>query len=160
MSQKAKSSLTVVVQGAFSGEKSGGSSILGGKTARKIVVARRISQLRRSVRFDTDRLRRKTIGSLEQLFDVATDFAKGRIKWQTQDGKASPVTIKQRQMWARIAAYVAQIMNTIANGIDERQIDKDLALLEKLVNEATAKNNGSHSRPEHGQEANAPKAPR
>jgi hypothetical protein len=114
-------------------------AILGGKTARKIVVVRRISQLRKSVKFDTDRLRRKTIASLEQLFDVASDFARGRIKWQTQDGKASPVTIKQRQMWARIAAYVAQIMNTIANGIDERQIDKDLALLERLVNEATAK---------------------
>jgi hypothetical protein len=100
------------------------------------------------VKFDTDRLRRKTIASLEQLFDVASDFAKGRIKWQTQDGKASLVTIKQRQMWARIAAYVAQIMNTIANGIDERQIDKDLALLERLVSETTAKK----EHPRSGQE--------
>jgi hypothetical protein len=128
------------------------SAILGGKTARKIVVVRRISQLRKSVKFDTDRLRRKTIASLEQLFDVASDFARGRIKWQTQDGKASPVTIKQRQMWARIAAYVAQIMNMIANGIDERQIDKDLAHLEKLVNEATAKNIASQPRKTDGQE--------
>jgi len=125
---------------------------LGGKTARKIVVVRRISQLRKSVKFDTDRLRRKTIASLEQLFDVASDFARGRIKWQTQDGKASLVTIKQRQMWARIAAYVAQIMNTIANGIDERQIDKDLTSLERLVNEATAKNIASQSGKTDGQE--------
>ena len=125
---------------------------MGGKTARKIVVVRRISQLRKSVKFDTDRLRRKTIASLEQLFDVASDFARGRIKWQTQDGKASPVTIKQRQMWARIAAYVAQIMNTIANGIDERQIDKDLTSLERLVNEATAKNIASQSGKADGQE--------
>ena len=133
---------------------------MGGKTARKIVVVRRISQLRKSVKFDTDRLRRKTIASLEQLFDVASDFARGRIKWQTQDGKASLVTIKQRQMWARIAAYVAQIMNTIANGIDERQIDKDLAQLEKIVNEATTKNIASQSRKADGQETQASSAPR
>jgi hypothetical protein len=62
-------------------------------------------------------------------------------------------------MWARIAAYIAQIMNTIANGIDERQIDNDLALLERLVNEATAKNSGSQSRSEDGQGANASKPP-
>jgi len=136
------------------------SAILGGKSARKIVVVRRISQLRKSVKFDTDRLRRKTIASLEQLFDVASDFARGRIKWQTQDGKASPVTIKQRQMWARIAAYVAQIMNTIANGIDERQIDKDLAQLEKIVNEATTKNIASQSRKADGQETQPSSAPR
>jgi hypothetical protein len=56
-------------------------------------------------------------------------------------------------MWARIAAYIAQIINTIADGIDERQIDKDLALLEKLVNEATAKNNSSQRKPGDIQEA-------
>jgi hypothetical protein len=64
--------------------------------------------------------------------------------------------MKQRQMWARIAAYAAQIMNTIANGIDDRQIDKDLALLEKLVNEATAKNNSSQRKPGDGQETKTP----
>lgn len=117
----------------------GDRAILGGKTARKIVVARRISRLRKDVKCDTDRLRQKAIAGLEQLFDLARDFATGKCKWQTQDGRASAITIKQRQMWARIAAYVAQIMNTIAKGIDEKQIDEDLAKLEKLVNEATAK---------------------
>lgn len=50
---------------------------------------------------------------LEQLFDIANDYARGRVKWQTEDGKAVPVTLKQRQMWARITAYIAQVINTV-----------------------------------------------
>jgi uncharacterized protein (DUF608 family) len=90
-------------------------------------------------------LRSKEIRRLEELFDLASDFAKGSFKYQYADRKREPLTIKQRQMWARIAAYIAQIMNTIANGIDERQIDKDLAELEKLVNEARAKTEAGKS---------------
>lgn len=67
------------------------------------MVARRFLQLRRAESVGTDRLRLKTIRGLEQLFDVANDYARGRVKWQTEDGKAVAVTLKQRQMWARIA---------------------------------------------------------
>jgi len=48
--------------------------------------------------------------------------------------------LKQRQMWTRVAAYIAQIINSAASGFDEKQIDEDLNKLEKLINEATAKN--------------------
>lgn len=128
-------------------------SILRGKKGFKIVVARRILQLRRAVRTDTDRLRSKTIRRLEDLFDLASSFAQGHVKWQSIGGKSERVTVKQRQMWARIAAYIAQIMDTIANRVDERQIDKDLAELEKIVNEATAKNSASRFEEADGQEA-------
>jgi hypothetical protein len=105
------------------------------------------------VKFDTDRLRRKTIAGLEQLFDIANDYARGRVKWQTRDGRVEKVTIKQRQMWARIAAYIAQIMNTIAQGIDERQLDQDLDKLEKLVNEAGAAGKAKESSQSEGKQA-------
>lgn len=108
---------------------------------------------------DTQRLRAKAVKGLEEIFDLASAFAKGTYKFQYSKGKRELITMKQRQMWARIAAYSAQIMNTIANGIDERQIDKDLAELEKLVNEATAKNSTSRSKEADGQEARSSKAP-
>lgn len=132
---------------------------MGGRVSRKAQVARRFSQLRKTFQVDTQRLRVKAVKGLEELFDLAKAFAKGTYKFQYAQGKREPITMKQRQMWARIAAYAAQIMNTIANGIDDRQIDKDLALLEKLVNEATAKNNSSQRRQENGKEPPASSAP-
>jgi hypothetical protein len=132
---------------------------LGGKTSRKTQVARRIFQLRRTFEIDTQRLRSKAVKGLEDLFDMASAFAKGTYKYQYADGKRESITMKQRQIWARIATYAAQVMNTIAQGIDERQIDKDLAQLEKLVNEATAKNIASQSGKRDGQETQASSAP-
>jgi hypothetical protein len=79
----------------------------------------------------------KTMRGLEQLFDIANDYARGRVKWQTENGKAVAVTLKQRQMWARIAAYVAQIINAVATRVDERQIDRDMDRLEVLIHKAT-----------------------
>jgi hypothetical protein len=132
---------------------------LGGRTSRKTQVARRFFQFRKTFDVDTQQLRANAIKRLKELFDLSSDFAKGTYKFQYTRGKREVLTVKQRQMWARIAAYIAQIMNTIANGIDERQIDKDLALLEKLVNEATAKNDASQRRQENGKEPPAPSAP-
>jgi uncharacterized protein (DUF608 family) len=113
--------------------------------------------LRKAFDVDTQQLRTKAIKRLEELFNLSSDFARGTYKFQYANGKREVLTVKQRQMWARIAAYIAQIMNTIANGIDERQIDKDLALLEKLVNEATAKNSSPQLRSDDGKGANASK---
>jgi hypothetical protein len=39
----------------------------------------------------------------------------------------------ERQHWARIAAYTAQIINNIAKEIDERQINLDLDKLEAML---------------------------
>jgi len=115
--------------------------------------------LRKTFEVDTQRLRVKAIKGLEELFDLASGFAKGSYRFQYDQGKREPITMKQRQMWARIAAYAAQIMNTIANGIDERQIDKDLAKLELLVNEATAKNIVAQPGKGDGQETRPSPAP-
>ena len=112
---------------------------MGGKISRKMMIAKRLAELKETIKVDTQNIRGKTLNSLQELFDLAVALAKGRVKTQNEDGVPVKVTLKQRQMWARIAAYIAQIMNSVASGFDERQIDVQLDELERLVNEAKAK---------------------
>jgi hypothetical protein len=73
---------------------------------------------------------------LEEVFHIASDYARGKIDRVTvEDGKKRPLTIVERQHWARIAAYAVQIINNVAKGIDERQINLDLDMLEAMLNE-------------------------
>lgn len=104
-----------------------------------VLVSRRIFQLRSTLKVDTQQLRVKTLRQLEQLFETASAIARGQIQWQQVNGKNQAITLKHRQMWARVAAYIAQIMNNIANGFDEKQIDEDLIELQRIVNEANTK---------------------
>jgi len=103
------------------------------------MIAKRLAELKETIRVDTQRIRGKTLNSLQELFDLAVALANGKVKTQNEDGVPVKVTLKQRQMWARVAAYIAQIMNSVASGFDERQIDVQLDELERLVNEAKAK---------------------
>jgi len=119
-------------------KKGRGVPILGRKTVLKS-ISRRVTRLRRIVQIDTQRMREKTLSSLEDLFEMATTIAKGDIKTQTLKGRATPISVKQRQMWARVAAYIAQIMNSIAEGFDEKTIDTHLTELERMVDEVKAK---------------------
>ena len=66
--------------------------------------------------------------TLQELFSLA--------KEQAQNNK---LQLSQRQKWVRAASYVAQVINSLTKSFDEAQITKDLEKLEKLVNEAMAK---------------------
>ena len=110
------------------------------KISHKLMIIRRAAQLKEIIKIDTQQMRTKTLNNLQELFDLATELAKGNLKTQTQGGEQQRITLKQRQMWTRVAAYIAQIINSVASGFDERQIDHDLEKLEKLIDEATAKN--------------------
>ncbi|MEM3697393.1 MAG: hypothetical protein QXQ94_07845 [Candidatus Bathyarchaeia archaeon] len=110
------------------------------KTARKLMITRRIAELREEYQINTQQLRTKTIQNLQELFNIAASLAKGETKTQTSNGKTEKLTLKQRQMWARVATYIAQTINSISSTFDERQIDQDLAKLEQMINEAAAKN--------------------
>ena len=82
--------------------------------------------MRRILNIDTQRLRGRIIVQLEEIFHIASGYARGRVsRTVDKDGKERSLTVTERQNWARIATYSAQIINSIANGIDERQIDKD-----------------------------------
>ncbi len=95
--------------------------------------------MRRTLQIDTQHTRRKLITQLEELFEIASNYARGKTEHVTDEtGKQRPLTIAERQFYARIAAYTAQTVNCIAKGIDERQIDSDLDKLESMLHEAAA----------------------
>jgi len=98
------------------------------KISRNKMLKNRIQKLRAEVKIDTQKIRDETIKALQELFTLA--------KNQAQNENTKP---KQRQNWTRIAAYICQVINTIATRFDEHQIDQDLAKLEELINEATTK---------------------
>lgn len=109
------------------------------KMSRKLMIANRVSQLKRRIKIDTQKIRSNTLENLEKLFHLATSLAKGDFETQTVNGKTEKVTMKQRQLWARVAAYIAQTMNNIAECFDEKAVDEKLNELERLVNEARSK---------------------
>jgi len=98
-----------------------------------VQVQRRICHLQHAVKVDTQELRDKLIVELDGLFDMATSFAKGNVTQDKVGDKWQPITPKERQMWAQVAAKIGMAEANISKGYDERQIDKDLDLLEKLL---------------------------
>jgi hypothetical protein len=98
-----------------------------------VLVSRRILQLQQFVKLDTQQLRTRTIEKLDKLFALATSIASGEVKWQRVGKDKQPVTPKQRQMWAHVAAHIAGIMGNLASKYDEKQFEEDLAKLELLV---------------------------
>jgi len=104
-------------------------------------VVGRVHQVRRIMHIDTQHVRRKMICRLEEIFKISADYARGkRQRVVDEDGKERPLTIAERQYWARIAAYTAQIINNVTKGIDERQIDQDLDELEAMLDKTKAAN--------------------
>lgn len=116
-----------------------GQPIVSVRISNKMAVNRRISQLRRTIDRNTQLLRKRSIRKLEEIFKIATSYACGEIKTVTEDGKKRDVSIAERQMWARIAAYTAQTINSVAETFDQVKIDRDLDQLEKFVNETVSK---------------------
>jgi len=105
----------------------------------RLRVSLRLSRMRRILHVDTQRTRQKLIVRLEEIFEIASDYARGRVKRVVDEsGVERQLTIAERQFWARIATYSAQIINSIAKGIDERQIDQDLDKLEAMLNKTAA----------------------
>ncbi len=99
----------------------------------------RVSKMRRIFHVDTQNTRRKLLIQLEGLFEISSNYARGKVdRIRDETGKERPLTIAERQYYARIAAYTAQIINSIAKGLDERQIDKDLDALEAMLNKTNS----------------------
>jgi hypothetical protein len=92
------------------------------------MIVRRLRLARHVCRVDTQRLREKLLMRLKELFDMSCGQArnKGLDLWE-------------REKWARVAAYTAQVMEGLAKGFDESQVNKQLDELESLVGEARAK---------------------
>jgi len=98
------------------------------------MLKNRVQKLRAEVRVDTQKLRNQAIENLQELFTLAKDQAQNLN-----------IKLKQRQSWARVAAYICQVINTITAHFDERQIDIDLNKLEELINETATKTQAQKS---------------
>ena len=101
-------------------------------------VSRRIETTRKEVKANTQKLRKRTLKNLEEIFRAAARVARGEVKHQRSDGKMVPISLNQRRRWASVSAYAAQTMNSVASNLDEREIHVQLDELQRLVNEANA----------------------
>jgi hypothetical protein len=98
------------------------------KITRKELIEKRLNVCRRILRLDTQRIRFELVTKLRDIFNAAHALAQNR-----------DLDLRERQKWARVAAYAAQTIDSLCVKFDEKQIDKDLAELERLVNEVRAK---------------------
>lgn len=71
-------------------------------------------------------MREKLIFQLETLFDM--------VNQQALD--CHPKDWKQKQAWARMAAYIGQVINSIGNTYDLKAIEQQVAELKKELEES------------------------
>lgn len=100
------------------------------KNHTRILARTTISLLRKRIKLDTQVLREEVLQSLKTLFDLATGISNSENK---------EIESRERQAWAKIAAYIAQVMTTLATSFDEKTVDKELMQLELMINEAKSK---------------------
>lgn len=79
------------------------------------------------VEVNTQKIRESTIQSLAEIIKQALAFSKNE-----------EYPVKQRAMWSNVASYTAQVLTGMLAAYDEKKNDKDLAVLEALINEAKA----------------------
>jgi hypothetical protein len=96
---------------------------------------------------DSQGIRAKLLNQLDQLFNLAFSIAKGQVKRLRDDeGKEYSVTPGQRQKWARLATYTAQVMQNLSKGFDEKEFQTDLKKLERMVDEIRRKKAAENDR--------------
>jgi hypothetical protein len=94
----------------------------------KRMVCNRLQKCRRILQINTQKIRFKLIKKLEETFDCAHTLSQNTC-----------LDICDREKWAKIAAYVAQTINSISAGFDEQKVNREIDELENLVNKARAK---------------------
>jgi len=110
-------------------------------------VALYLVKMCRIARVDSQAIRAKLLSQLDALFQLAYSIAKGQVKQLRDDeGKEYSVTPQQRQKWARLAAYTAQVMQNLSKGFDEKEFRMDLKKLERMVDELRRKKAAENDR--------------
>ena len=99
-------------------------------------VSSRVVAVRNEFEADAQRLRKRTLDGLTEIFNVAAKVTRGEIRHQRIDGKMVPIKMDQRRRWLHVAEHVTLTMRSIASNIDEKEIRVQLSELERLVNEA------------------------
>jgi len=91
------------------------------RVSRLYSVQLRLHKVRRKVELNTQKLRKDLIEDLAEIFRIAKTIASGEVK--IGDKKSA---LRQRNAWARVAAYTAQLINGIAAGFDEKRLMSSL----------------------------------
>lgn len=94
-------------------------------------IAQRTAKIRKRFDGDTQKVRSNLIFQLQALFEMAQEQA------LASSGRKG----KRQQEWARIAAYISQILANIARGFDNAKVSAELEELEKLIHEQRGKEN-------------------
>jgi len=100
-------------------------------------ILHRVEKMRREVEVTTDKLRDRMIVNLQEIFDAASEIARGEVKHQRIGRRMVKVTLKEKRRWLLVAACAAQTIKKIASNLDEKEIHAQLNKLEKLTKEAT-----------------------
>lgn len=104
---------------------------VGGRTRRPTAKAlqTRIARIADKVKLDTQRIRFELILELKALAEMA----------QQKAIDTHPLSVETKQNWARIAAYVSQVINSITKTYDEAEIVAKLEELEQMIKQETTK---------------------
>ena len=101
-------------------------------------VSTRVKAIRDYVEADIQRLRKRTINRLEEVYNVAIKVVKGKIGHQRINGKMTAIGLVQRKRWFRVAEHAALTMASIVSNVDEKETRVRLNELKRLVDEAKA----------------------
>jgi hypothetical protein len=110
----------------------------------KVNIERHLLMAKQVYKIETQTLRGHLINNLISVFKMASAIATGKFETHYVEGKKVRYTLKQREKWARVAGYTAQIIHAIAKNFDEHEVDLMLAEAERLIREAkqVAENQG------------------
>ena len=108
-------------------------------------VSRRIDEARKEAEASTQKLRKKTLKHLKEIFLISARVAGGEVKHQRIHGKMVRITLNQQRRWLLVAGQAAKTIKHVANNIDEQEIKAQLNELEKLLNETTHHTQKQHS---------------
>jgi hypothetical protein len=111
-------------------------AVLRGRPSVNKRVSLRVNKIEEILRTDLSRTRRRVICHLEEIFYIASDYARGRIyRVASENGKVRPLTIAERRIWTHVDEFTIMIIGDVRNGIDERQLEEALSKLETIVDQ-------------------------
>jgi len=97
----------------------------GAHKAPKHTLQKRISNLTEKFDGDTQRIRAQLILELKSLQETAVEQV------QSTTGRKT----REQQNWARLTAYISQVINSISKTYDIIQIKNELKQLRKIIGE-------------------------
>ena len=75
----------------------------------------RVRKLRRIVNVDTQKMRNKLCNELEEVFQIASDYARGDIERVTDEaGKVRPLSMAEETIWAFMLLFFSFLNNAWA----------------------------------------------